>query len=354
MRTMHYLLYPLSIIYGLIMLVRNLLFDLGILHSKSYGISLVSVGNLSMGGTGKTPHIEYIIRLLKDKYFVAVLSRGYGRESRGFITASKKSGVKYIGDEPMQIVRKFDNIRVAVDEKRTRGVELLMEKNPGLEVILLDDAFQHRWVKPGFSILLSDYYHFYLDDHVFPAGRLREFKKGARRADCIVVTKTPKVFSPITRRRIITEIKPHPGQHVLFSYIRYGDPISLQDHTNPDLQQKYSFILLFTGIADNELLKEHLRRMCNDLTTLEFRDHHPYTEEDLKKIMNRFDDLPTQKKMLITTEKDAMRLRTAELTQTLKSMPIYYIPIEIDFHGDDKTMFDKIIYDYVAENKRNR
>ena len=351
---MQYLLYPLSLIYGFFMLVRNLLFDWSILHSQSYGISIISVGNLSLGGTGKTPHIEYIIRLLKDKFLIAILSRGYGRESSGFILGSKRSNVKYIGDEPMQFIKKYDNITVAVDEKRTRGIELLLGKRPLTEIILLDDAFQHRWVKPGFSILLSDYHHLYIEDHVFPAGRLREFTTGAKRADCIIVTKTPKVFSPITRRRIIADLRPKPHQRIYFSFIKYGDPISLQDHFQADHQQKYSFILLFTGIANNDLLKEHLRRMCNDLTTIEFRDHHQYKEQDLRKIMNKYDDLPTQKKILITTEKDVMRLRTPDLNAVLKTMPIYYIPIEIDFHGDDKQLFDKSIHEYVEENKRNR
>jgi tetraacyldisaccharide 4'-kinase len=350
---MQFLLYPLSLIYGFFMLVRNLLFDWGVLPSKSYPVSVISVGNLSMGGTGKTPHIEYIIRLFKDNFLIATLSRGYGRESSGFILGSKRSNVRYIGDEPLQFIRKFDNIKVAVDEKRTRGIESLLEKIHRIDIILLDDAFQHRWVNPGYSILLSDYHHLYTEDHVLPAGRLREFAFGAKRADCIIITKTPKVFSPITRRRIISELRPKPNQRVYFSFIKYGEPIPLHDHITAELQSKYSFILLFTGIANNDLLKEHLRRICNDLTTIEFKDHHQYKEQDLRRIMCKYDDLPTQKKILITTEKDVMRLRIPELNAIIKTMPIYYIPIEIDFHGDDKYSFDKSLIEYVEENKRN-
>ena len=254
----------------------------------------------------------------------------------------------------MQFIKKFENIKVAVDEKRTRGIESLLEKFPALDIILLDDAFQHRWVKPDFSILLTDYHHLYIQDHVIPAGRLREYALGAKRADCIIVTKTPKVFSPITRRRIIDDLRPKPHQRVYFSYIKYGTPIPLHDQAPADLQQKYSFILLFTGIANNDLLKEQLRRMCNDLTTIEFKDHHQYKEQDLRNIMSKYDDLPTQKKILITTEKDVMRLRIPDLNAILKTMPIYYIPIEIDFHGEDKQLFDKTILDYAEENKRNR
>ncbi len=198
---MQYLLYPLSLIYGFCMMVRNWLFDWGVLSSQSYRISIISVGNLSLGGTGKTPHIEYLIRLLKERYRLATLSRGYGRESNGFILGSKKSNVKYIGDEPMQFIKKFDKIKVAVDEKRSRGIQLLLDKIPELDIILLDDAFQHRWVKPGFSILLTDYHHLYVEDHVIPAGRLREFAYGAKRADIINRYKNPKsVFSDYKKK----------------------------------------------------------------------------------------------------------------------------------------------------------
>ena len=351
---MRFLFYPLSLVYGFFMMVRNWLFNWGILPSRSYDVSVISVGNLSLGGTGKTPHIEYLIRLLSDEFSVATLSRGYGRKSRGFILGSKKTNFRYLGDEPIQIVKKFEKVKVAVDEKRTRGIRLLLKKFPELDIILLDDAFQHRYVKPGYSILLSDYYHLYSSDHTIPYGHLREFPVGAKRADCIIITKTPKIFSPITRRRIIAEIKPMYHQQVFFSYIKYGGPVPLNENTPSAIPLKLSFILLFTGIADNDLLKEHLARLCTDLTTIEFRDHHQYTLKDLERIKNKYEGLPTQKKLLVTTEKDTMRLRTTELSQLLKTMPIYYIPIEVDFHGEDKNVFDKTILDYVEKNKRDR
>ena len=208
MRFLQILLLPFAFCYGMIMLVRNLLFDLGVLPSEKFDIPVISVGNLSLGGTGKTPHIEYLIRLMGDRMLTATLSRGYGRESKGFILASRRSNVKYIGDEPLQFVKKFHNIKVAVDEKRVRGIHKLMDKFPDLGLVLLDDAFQHRWVKPGISILLTDYHQLFTEDHVVPSGRLREFRSGAKRADVIIVTKTPKVFSPITRRRILEDLKP--------------------------------------------------------------------------------------------------------------------------------------------------
>jgi tetraacyldisaccharide 4'-kinase len=353
MRLLQILLFPFSLLYGTVMAVRNWLFNWGILPSCSFDLPLISVGNLSMGGTGKTPQIEYLIRLLKDSFAVAILSRGYGRSSNGFIIGSKKSNVKYIGDEPLQYIKKFDSIKVAVDEKRCRGTRLLLNKYPEINVLLLDDAFQHRWIKPGLSILLSDYFHPYYEDHVIPAGRLREFPIGYKRADVIIITKTPKIFSPITRRRIIDEIGPKGHQQVFFSYVKYLDPMPLHDHLPVILPPRFSFILLFTGIAEDDLLKEHLSRICNDLTTIKFRDHHHYTNQDLQRIKEKYDTLPTSKKILITTEKDAMRLKMPELSTELKKLPVYYIPIEIDFHESDKPLFDKKILDYVNENKRN-
>jgi tetraacyldisaccharide 4'-kinase len=306
-----------------------------------------------MGGTGKTPQIEYLIRLLKGSHTPAILSRGYGRSSKGFIIGSKNSDVKHIGDEPMQFIRKFETITVAVDEKRCRGTRLLISKYPGIDLLLLDDAYQHRWINPGFSILLSNYFHPYYEDHVVPAGRLREFPSGFNRADVIIITKTPKIFSPITRRRILDKIGPKQHQQIFFSYVKYLEPIPLHDHLPAVLPSRFSFILLFTGIAEDDLLKEHLSRSCNDLTTLKFRDHHRFTSQDLKRIKERYDALPTTKKILITTEKDVMRLKTPELSAELQMLPVYYIPIEIEFHDPDKQLFNKTVLDYVNKNKRN-
>ncbi len=335
------------------MMIRNRLFDWGLLKSKKFDVPVVSIGNLSLGGTGKTPHVEYLIRLLTGRYPIATLSRGYGRTSKGFVIGTKESTVKLVGDEPLQYVRKFERIRVVVDENRCRGVRSLLEKFPETGVVLLDDAFQHRWIKPGFSILLTDHFHLYTEDRVVPSGRLREFSRGASRADCIIVTKTPKIFSPISRRRIIDELKPKPHQQVFFSYIRYLDPVPLRKDEPVPIPPKLSFILLFTGIADNELLQEHLGRLCNDLTTIKFGDHHKYSKEDLQRIQKTYDGLPTQKKLLVTTEKDAMRLGLPELEPILSTMPIYYIPIEVELHEPDKQPFDQLILEYVKKNKRD-
>ena len=336
------------------MMIRNLLYDLEIFHSEKFDIPVISVGNLCMGGTGKTPHTEYLIRLLCDTFFTATLSRGYGRESEGFILASRRSNVKYIGDEPLQYVKKFSNIKVAVDEKRVRGIRNLLDKFRDLRVILLDDGFQHRSVRPGISILLTNYLQLYSEDYVVPSGRLREFRCEAHRADIIIVSKTPKVFSPITRRRMTEEINPGPHQHLFFSFISYGMPVPLHEEQDMSVLQKISFILLFSGIADDYPFQEEAKRRCTYLVVMKFPDHHQYNPGDLENIRTRFTDLPSRKKIILTTEKDAMRLKTPEISNMLKDLPLFYLPIEIDFHEKDKQAFDKLILDYVEQNQRNR
>ena len=350
-RILQVLLFPVSLCYGMVMQVRNLLFDMHILPSMTFDRPVISVGNLTYGGTGKTPHIEYLIRLLSPGKFIATLSRGYGRQSDGFILASKRSNVKYIGDEPMQFQKKFENIKVAVDEKRSRGIRILLERFPELKVILLDDAFQHRYVKPGLSILLTDYHRIYPEDTILPSGTLREFRTGARRADIIIVTKTPKIFSPITRRRIMEELKPDSRQRVYFSFIKYIEPVPVSDPLNLTLPPKLTNILLFTGIANDYPLREHLERMCSELIVMKFADHHPYTVKNIEQIIRTFRNLPTQKKIVVTTEKDVMRLKTPELSAYLKNLPLFCVPMQIDFHGTDKEKFDNEILQYVEKNQ---
>ncbi len=349
-RILQLILLPVSICYGLAMQVRNWLFDVNILPSKSFDKPIISVGNLTFGGTGKTPHIEYLIRLLTPGKFVATLSRGYGRRSRGFLMASTELGVQDIGDEPQQFFIKFEHIKVAVDEKRSRGIHQLLEQHPNLDVVLLDDAFQHRYVKPGLSILLTDYHRLYVNDLVLPSGTMREFSNGAKRADIIVVTKTPKIFSPITRRRIIEELEPKKHQRIYFSYIKYIDPVPAFGLMQQEFPAKVTNILLFTGIANDYPLREHLERMCSELIVMKFADHHPYTVKDMEEITQKFHDLPTQKKVIVTTEKDMMRVKTPELSGYMKNLPLFCVPMEIDFHGTDKEKFDNEILHYVEKN----
>ncbi len=336
------------------MLFRNKLFDWRLMPSKKFDIPVICVGNLTFGGTGKTPHVEYLVKLLMNEYTLATLSRGYGRETKGFIIASDYMNYLQIGDEPLQFKHKFEDIHVVVDERRKRGIKLLLEKVPGLDVVILDDAFQHRYVKPGLSIILSDYHNLYTQNYLFPTGTLREFRSGAKRADIIIVTKTPKIFSPITRRMLIDEIKPKSYQQLYFSYISYGDLKSIDKDKESYKISKVSTILMFAGIANTYPLEAYLKRNCGELIVMNFPDHHKYIEKDLLKIMGKFNDIFTANKMIITTEKDMMRLIKQNMYNIIKDYPIYYIPIEIKFHQNDEAKFNNQIMEYVEKSTRNR
>lgn len=347
------ILLPVSFIYGVLLFFRNKLFDWGVLKSASFDLPVISVGNLSAGGTGKTPHVEYLVRLLQDKYRIAILSRGYKRQTNNFVLASEKKTVLDIGDEPYQFYINFPKVIVAVDKSRVEGIYMLRKISNDIEVILLDDAFQHRYVKPGLSILLTDYHNLYTEDIMLPSGMLREFKSGATRADIILVTKTPKIFSPILRRHLYDTIKPHGHQKLFFSYIEHGRLIPLNpDLPGSELKNIYT-ILLVSGIANTYPLEEHLRRICVELEILNFQDHHFYDEKDLDTICERFYNLYSKNKIIVTTEKDAVKFRQPHIFKKISHLPIYYIPIEVCIHKEEQKEFDKIILDYVAKSKRN-
>jgi len=335
---------------------RNRLYDWKIVSSTSFNIPIISVGNLSVGGTGKTPHIEYLIRLLKNEFYIATLSRGYGRKTRGFIMADTQSKSTDIGDEPQQFKNKFNKLRVAVDEKRVRGVKKLIELYPSLQAVLLDDAFQHRSITPGLAILLTDFNKIYINDYMVPTGALREFKSGAQRADIIIVTKCPEILLPIERRRIIDELKPQTYQHVYFSFIKYGDFIPMNEKHNP-LSKEYYFernfsVLLVTGIASTSGLLYYLKDKIKNLTHLKFSDHHNFGNNDIEKIKMTYETIRSENKIILTTEKDAMRLSDNKFASILDNIPIFYIPIEIIFHNKDKELFNEQILHYVRANQK--
>lgn len=351
MEFLRILLLPFALLYGLITGIRNLFFDWGILPSVCFNKPVISVGNLSAGGTGKTPHVEYLIRLLSPGMNVGTLSRGYGRKTSGFIFASDHDNAATIGDEPMQYFWKFKDIKVFVDGHRRRGIKQIIKHSPDTQVILLDDAFQHRYVKPGFSILLTDYHKLYCNDYLIPSGTLRESIKGASRADIIIVTKTPPVLSPIVSRKIIEDLKPLDHQQIYFSYIKYGEITSLWENPCVNKPDKlYNTIVLFAGIANVYPIQDYLRKLCHELIVLQYNDHHQYTSKDLDKIKRNFDDLYSRNKLLITTEKDAMRLLNPDLVGQAHKMPIHYLPIEVDFHNGDSFAFDEQIWNYVRKN----
>jgi len=350
--------FPLSVLYGLIVTIRNKMYDLGILRSREFDIPVISVGNLCVGGTGKTPHIEYLIRLLKGEFYIATLSRGYGRKTSGFLLADTQSTASDIGDEPLQFKRKYSNVRVAVDANRVNGITQLQKNYPSLQSVLLDDAFQHRAVRPGLSVVLTDYSKLYVNDFVMPTGSLREFKSGVIRADIIIVTKCPSILLPIERKRLLNEIKPMPHQHVYFSYIRYGDfiPLNCDDQKNPFTKEFYFernySILLLTGIANTSPLEYYLKDKVKNLQRAKYPDHHRFTQNDLENIKKIFNNIAAPNKIILTTEKDAMRLKGPEYAEAIKDLPVFYIPIEIDFHDKDKEQFNEQITHYVRANQK--
>ncbi len=349
------LLFPFALLYGLVIHFRHFLFDLGLLPSKSFEVPVIGVGNLALGGTGKTPHTEYLVRLLKKDYRVAILSRGYMRKSKGFVLASRSSSFQDIGDEPLQYQRKFGKeVLVAVDKNRCHGVQRLLDLDPSPQTIILDDALQHRFIKPGLNLLLTDYRRLYVDDYLLPAGKLRDVKTSARRADIIIVTKTERILSPIVRRIILEKLKPEAHQEVYFSYLKYGSPVLFPSMKVTQFDRKYSTILLFTGVANAYPLKDFLRYRCRELVTIDFPDHHSYSERDVRLIRKTWNDQFTSKKLIVTTEKDAMRLINSPYLRLLKDLPMVYLPVEVKFHGQDEKKFNQQILNYVRENQRNR
>lgn len=348
-----FFLLPFSLLYGIITFIRNKMFDWHILKSHSFDIPIISVGNLSVGGTGKTPHLEYLVRLFHQNKKIATLSRGYGRKSKGFIVAEQNTPSTNIGDEPRQIKQKFPEITVSVCESRVEGVKKLLQMDDSLDLILLDDAFQHRYIKPGLSILLTDYRKLFTRDFVLPTGRLREFRCGAKRADIIVVSKTPKIFSPIDRKRVEESIRLQAHQKLFFSYIKYGKFTPL-----PFLTQNYCIntpksIVLFTGIANPNHLVEYLKWQCKDLTVLKFNDHHDFTVADIEKIKQTYLDVFSKSKILLTTEKDVMRLENTAIKERIQELPIFYLPIEVTFHSnDDGTDIEQMLFSYIKKQNK--
>lgn len=355
----YYILYPISLIYRFITDIRNFLFDKGILHSEKFSLPVICVGNITVGGTGKTPHTEYLARLLKERYKVAVLSRGYKRKSEGFLTAGNSSTVSETGDEPLQIHRKYNDIIVAVDRKRVNGIREIMKRFPDVGIIILDDAFQHRSIKPGFSILLTDYNRLITGDQALPYGRLRESIKNCRRADIMVVTKTPENISLPESERITKDLGRYFNGNIFFTCIRYCDPEPVfpdslpEKITFPSLNKETSGAVLVTGIAVTEPLKQYIGKFFSKITHLDFPDHHYFNSNDIGRITAAWENIECERKFVITTSKDAVRLTEfANIADSLKKI-FYYIPVEIGFINDRKQEFNNLILDYVGKNTGN-
>lgn len=349
-----FLLLPLSWIYGSVVFIRNKLFDFGILPETGFKIPVISVGNITVGGTGKTPHIEYLIRILREDYKIAVLSRGYKRKSEGFILADENSDAGLIGDEPLQIKMKFPETIVAVDANRRNGITNLIALDKKIDVILLDDAFQHRYIKPGLSILLVDYNRPLRDDFILPSGSLRESASGRKRADLILVSGSPGNITPEVQKKFSNELIVNKSQQIYFSKVSPGEPVlvfrDLKNTAEEALPSEPS-ILLVSGIANPARLKQFAMKISKNITELQFSDHHLFSKNDIRKIIRAFDEMKGKEKILITTEKDAVRLQKySDLPGNLKSR-MFYIPICIEFINRDEENFNKQIISYVSNNK---
>jgi len=349
------LLFPFSVTYGIILYIRNKFYDWNIFKSLHFNTPIISVGNLTLGGTGKTPHIEYLIRLLQKDYKITTLSRGYKRKTKGFLLSNENSTVTDIGDEPLQYKLKFNDIKVAVDEDRVHGIRKIKKTHPETNLILLDDAYQHRAVKPGLNILITEYNNLYINDSVIPSGRLREWKTGSDRSDIIIVSKTDQNLSQSDKEKVKLDLKPKSHQKVYFSCIKYGEvtPFTiLAKNIVINTTNDYS-VLLLTGIAKPKPLFELISKQYKSVNHIQFSDHHHFKGSDITQIIKEFKKIKENNKFIISTEKDIMRLSLPEISKKLQRIPIFYIPIEIDFLGNDKKEFDNQIIEYVTKNTRD-
>lgn len=335
-QSIRFLLLPFALLYAGIIWIRNRCYDKNIFSSVSFNIPIICVGNLSVGGTGKSPMIEYLIRLLKDDYQLAVLSRGYKRKTKGYALANAATNALEIGDEPMQFYSKFPQVAVAVGEKRVEAIPQLLQDRPETQVILLDDGFQHRAIEPGFSILLTDVNNLYTNDFFLPTGDLRDEVKSSRRANIIVATKCKSTFNEDQRKKITEELKPLPHQQLFFSTIEYGTPQHILNPTQTYHLHKEMEVLLVTGIANIEPLKRYILDNTYTYERMSYGDHHIFTIDDLEEIKKRFSKISTNQKIIITTEKDAVRLM--KFQTELQDLPLFVLPIQhkILFNEENK------------------
>ena len=345
------LLLPFSLIYGMAITLRKKLYDWGIMRAVKFDLPVICVGNLAVGGSGKTPTTEYLVRLLTE-YKIAILSRGYGRKTKGFILADASATAETIGDEPLQYYQKFENVTVAVCEDRVAGIEKLKENH---DLIILDDAYQHRAVRAGFNILLFEFRKLGTLQFLLPAGNLRDLFASRKRADVLLVTKAPVPLLHVAQQASINELQPNSTQNVLHSYLKYGELEHLYHNESRSLEDIKDFqIFLLTGIANTAPLIEELENYSKTIKHEEFPDHYAFKTDDIKKFKAAFDAEEKKEKIIITTEKDSKRLKAAGFENLLINLPVYFLPIEVDLFEEDKITFDELILNYVKSNRRNR
>ncbi len=347
MSVLKFLLLPFAMVYDVVMNIRNRLYDMRLKPSTSFDIPVIGVGNLAVGGTGKTPMTEYLIRLLSPHYKVVTLSRGYGRKTKGFRIAGVQDSASTIGDEPYQIYRKFSpHVNVSVGEERALAIPNILQELEKTEVVVMDDAFQHRRVIPGLSIVLTEYHRPFFNDHVLPYGRLREGPEGAKRADAIVVTKCPGHLEEEEMMSMEHAIRKYALKPIFFSRIRYGEPISFGDPV-----KKLSFqVILLTGIANAHILEEYVKKSFRLVKHFSFRDHYFYSMSDLREVEHFLDKKNGEDICVLTTEKDKVKLERDELKSYISRLPIFYLPIETEFLRNGKD-FDALVESFMNSFK---
>ncbi len=347
MRYFRYLLLPFSWVYGLVIIARNYFYDKGIFKSTKFHLPVIVVGNLEVGGAGKSPMTEYLIQLLNPQHKIATLSRGYGRKTKGFFYADKNSTAKTVGDEPLQFKQKFSNITVAVCESRVEGVEKLQQNH---DLILLDDAYQHRALQPGFSILLFDYNKLGGNHLLLPGGNFREPFSGKKRADVIVISKCPPQLSAENQQQVLKKMHLLPHQNLFFTSIVYLPFKSFFTSGDASFIDPKSTIFLLTGIANPKPLLQHLRKQFTLVVQHKYPDHHQFTIKNISKLVADFNACAAEKKVVITTEKDAQRLQEPALQKLLAGLPVWVAPISIAFLNDTAPVFKQLIENYVRKH----
>jgi tetraacyldisaccharide 4'-kinase len=344
LKSIRILLFPFSFLYGLIVYVRNYLYDKNIIKSASFNLPIICVGNLSVGGTGKSPMVEYLIRLLKDRYEIATLSRGYKRKTKGYALANPQTTALDIGDEPMQFHAKFPDVSIAVGEERIVAVPQLLHDKPHTQAIILDDAFQHRSIRAGFNILLTDCNNLFTRDFFLPTGDLRDQRASYKRAQIIVVTKCPSNLSEEEKHKIKKEINPKQGQHVFFTTIEYGIPYHIITKAGRPITINDE-ILLVCGIANPAPLKNYLTAHAKTYYEQAFSDHHIFTIDDLEDITKKLENINADEKLIITTEKDAVRLE--KFSNELLELPVFVLPVKHSFLFGEGMQFDNSINTFI-------
>jgi len=348
LRSFRILLLPFALVYWAVIALRNWLFDKNILKTAEFGLPLVNVGNLSVGGTGKSPMVEYLLVLLKDQFKVATLSRGYKRKTKGYALADDETTALEIGDEPMQFHLKFPDVPVAVGEQRIEAIPQLLHDKPETQAIILDDAFQHRSIKAGLNILLTDYNNLFTRDFYLPTGDLRDLKSSYKRAEIIIVTKCKADLSEEERKKLVKEIAPLPQQHIFFTSIQYGSLYHIINNGVTRLDDDTE-VLLVSGIANPRPLKKWLEEYSSSYSLLQYADHHIFTIDDLNDIRKRFENMEETKKIILTTEKDAVRL--VKFRQAIEDLPVYVVPIRHHFLFKEEDKFNKLITEFILNFK---